>query len=442
LKGIKAAAALALMGVCLARGAAADTRSVDYLYVEANEGDSSGGHVALRIGADTFHFQQEIGSLIRMRRDAADVFHFRYAMLGNRAIHASRIAVSDETYALLRDGFTRRLLVQTAQYRHGAVLQDDVELFELWRERLNADPTSGVPVRAAGYFLPDGFPGAAPVPGRSPVLVALAASVAQAHGDTFVAERIASLRTALAAWQPAAARGPAPALALDAYPAYAPTASTDYRERIEALTALEVLAAARRCAPGAAGWTPRRWPRMSARRWRASRAISPPIWSASRPRGAPTSAIRCCSAWRGWRPSRRRCAAVDWWCSMPLRAMPPSPRCPTARSAPPTSGPSPPRCGPRPSRPVASSSRARASTRPTTRSWRRRPTAGSRWRKPARAAPPCAASAARCCRRGRRGAPSWWRRRSPRPRRAPSWWPRAPRWPTTARVSPSSTATI
>jgi hypothetical protein len=244
LKSGKAAAALSLLAACLARSASADTRHVDYLYVEANEGDSSGGHVALRVGADAFHFQQDIGNLIRMRRDDAEVFHFRYAMLGNRAIHASRIAVSDESYALLRDGFTRRLLVQTAQYGRADVLQDDVDLFALWSQRLHAEPAVSIAVRAAGYFLPDGFPGEAPDAERSPALGAVAAAIAQAHGNTFIADRAASVRAALAAWQPAAVRVPAPALTLDAYPYYPPTASTDYRERIEALTALEVLAAA------------------------------------------------------------------------------------------------------------------------------------------------------------------------------------------------------
>ena len=234
--------ALLLLSTSIA--AAAEARYVDYLYVEANEGDSSGGHVALRIGADAFHFQQEVGSLIRMRRDDADVFHFRYAMLGNRAIHESRIAVSDETYDLLRDGFTRRLLVQTAQYGRADVLQDDVDLLALWTQRVNADASVGIPVRAAGYFLPDGFPTVAPNPDRSPALLALAAAIAQSRSTTFIADRAASVRAALAAWRPAAVRAPAPPLTLDAYPYYASTASTDYRERIEALTALEVLAAA------------------------------------------------------------------------------------------------------------------------------------------------------------------------------------------------------
>ena len=59
---------------------------IDYLYVEANEGDSSGGHVALRFGDKTFHFQHETPGILRIRRIASTAFSHAYAMLGNRAI--------------------------------------------------------------------------------------------------------------------------------------------------------------------------------------------------------------------------------------------------------------------------------------------------------------------------------------------------------------------
>lgn len=232
----------ALLGVPAA--AAADTRYIDYLYIEANEGDSSGGHVALQFGADTFHFQQEYGGLIRMRRDDAETFHFRYAMVGNRPIHETRIAVSPQTYAMLRDAFSARLLVQTAQFGRLEALQDDVDLFELWQRRAAGDRSVAVPVRGAGYFASDDGAVTAAPPMRSPALAALGAQVAAARGAAFVAARAAALRARLAAWQPRAVRDPAPALAPDAYPRFAAVAADDYREQLEGLTALEVLAAA------------------------------------------------------------------------------------------------------------------------------------------------------------------------------------------------------
>jgi hypothetical protein len=147
---------IAIAGLCslaTLSAAAAEPRDVDYLYIEANEGDSSGGHVALRLGPDTFHFQQESGGLIRMRRDDAEIFAFRYAMLGNRPIHETRIAATDDTFDLLLDTFTRRLLVQAAQFDRLEALQADVELLELWQRRaMTADAALVMPVRAAGLF--------------------------------------------------------------------------------------------------------------------------------------------------------------------------------------------------------------------------------------------------------------------------------------------------
>jgi hypothetical protein len=43
-------------------------RFIDYVYVEANEGDSSGGHTAIRFDRETFHFQHEEPGIIRVRR--------------------------------------------------------------------------------------------------------------------------------------------------------------------------------------------------------------------------------------------------------------------------------------------------------------------------------------------------------------------------------------
>ena len=179
-----------------------------------------------------------------MRRDDAQLFDFRYAMLGNRPIHETRIAVSDETYALLRDVFTRRLLVQAAQYERLTALQGDVDLFELWGRRAPAADGAALAVRGAGYFLADGFPVATAAADQSPALAALRAQIAAAHGDAFIVQRAIRLRAGLAIWQPHAVRAPAPALAPDRYPHFAPTASTEYREQLEGLTALEVVLAA------------------------------------------------------------------------------------------------------------------------------------------------------------------------------------------------------
>ena len=96
------------LGVMLLAGlghpAAAETGpGVEYLYVESNEGGSSGGHVALRVGDDVFHFEHRSPGILVLGRDDFDHFRYRYSVLENRTIHVSRLAVSGATvrYATL-----------------------------------------------------------------------------------------------------------------------------------------------------------------------------------------------------------------------------------------------------------------------------------------------------------------------------------------------------
>ncbi len=115
-----------------ARGSApAGEAFVDYLYVHASEGGSSGGHAAIRFGDETFHFQHDDG-LLRARREDSQRFQYAYRTLQNRTIELTRVRVSLETRTLLRDTFARRQLVQEAQLGLLAALRLDVRLLEAW----------------------------------------------------------------------------------------------------------------------------------------------------------------------------------------------------------------------------------------------------------------------------------------------------------------------
>jgi hypothetical protein len=129
--------------------------SFDYLYIVANEGGSSGGHVAIRFGRDVYHFQAQDG-LLTLRREKAEDFLFHYALLGNRTVQSTRVAVSSETFKALRDRFRRRHRAQEAQIAVGRSLQLDRELVEwLAASKGAVDPTARSPllaVRGLGYF--------------------------------------------------------------------------------------------------------------------------------------------------------------------------------------------------------------------------------------------------------------------------------------------------
>lgn len=237
-------------------GYAAAPRAVDYLYVEANEGGSSGGHVAFRFGEWTFHFQQHASGLIRLRRDDSAIFQHVYAMLGNRTIRESRIAVSDETYDLLRAAFMRRHVVETAHFETLDDLRRDVALFEdlvlhLGSHEIKpptAHPEEAQPwgpsrrVPALGYFLPDAA--APPSAGESPALRLLRERLAAAYGTAFLNTRIAEVRRDLRETPVHAASPAVSAIAADEYPAFTPSDVAQWEDRTIGLFGLQILRAA------------------------------------------------------------------------------------------------------------------------------------------------------------------------------------------------------
>ena len=231
-------------------------RFIDYLYVEANEGDSSGGHVAMRFANQAFHFQHENPGILRIRRHDSAAFNHAYTMLGNRAIRESRIAVSDETYELLRTAFVRVLLVQDAQLEIREALRQEVSLFEmLLRHRryqeLGLDDAS-LPIKGLGFFLPDGPPSPevtrsseagehGSVGASSRALLSLQNRIHAIHGERFVEERIALAKTMLQQMDLRASTPPVTSLSPDVYPTADSSAATRYVQTHHALFALEVL---------------------------------------------------------------------------------------------------------------------------------------------------------------------------------------------------------
>ena len=103
--------------------------SFEYLYIEASEGNSSGGHSAIEFNDEVYHFQHHDSGLIRLLRQDKQEFHFQYRFLQNRRIHSSHIDVSDETFTRLRDYFKLQFLAQSQQFN--LVIQLDKDRFLL-----------------------------------------------------------------------------------------------------------------------------------------------------------------------------------------------------------------------------------------------------------------------------------------------------------------------
>jgi hypothetical protein len=97
--------------------ASASAVSFEYLYIEASEGNSSGGHSAIQFGDEVYHYQHHDSGLIRLLRQDKQEFHFLYRFLQNRRIHLSHVEVSEETFNRLRVHFKLQFLAQDQQFK-------------------------------------------------------------------------------------------------------------------------------------------------------------------------------------------------------------------------------------------------------------------------------------------------------------------------------------
>ncbi len=230
-------AALAALLAVLAVPAWASDRFIDYLYVDANEGGSSGGHAGLRVGDDVFHFEYRRPGILVLRRETFDEFRREYTGLENRTIEASRIPVSEETFRLVRERFRRRHLVQRWQLEVFDTLRADRRILE---EMLQG----GVELDGAGLFFGEGA-------AADPALLGLRRRVVDTYGASFLAERAEALRRRLATLDPQGAPARTLEVSLDEPPAPAYGFPRRYRDTLTALAALEVLATARPLRPEA-----------------------------------------------------------------------------------------------------------------------------------------------------------------------------------------------
>jgi hypothetical protein len=226
-------ATVALVVLLVAHGAGASSSGfVDYLYIEANEGGSSGGHSAIRFGDEIYHFQHESPGVLRLRRDDWEHFRYAYGVLENRTMHVSHVAVSDTTYERLRREFNERYLVERKLFDHRDTLRDD----RLLLERLVQRPRGAIGLRAAGFFLPDDD-GSAP----SPTALALRARVEQDVGRDGIRARIDAVRAELARLSPAHLPAPIADVPDGGYPDFPYSFASRYRDLLSARAALEVL---------------------------------------------------------------------------------------------------------------------------------------------------------------------------------------------------------
>ena len=124
--------------------------SLSIIYIQANTGDSSGGHAALRRGQTVFHFQHSERGLLELKRENFQKFRFFYNDLGNRNMYESALGLSTDASDAVWKHFIKLLTRQGDSLARLNDLQNSLRLLE----SIDSNARS-LPVKGAGFFQND-----------------------------------------------------------------------------------------------------------------------------------------------------------------------------------------------------------------------------------------------------------------------------------------------
>jgi hypothetical protein len=194
-----------VLGLLLFAGTA-NAKVFQFLYIEASEGNASGGHVAVQLGEDVYHYQYE-NALIRMFKHNAEAFRVDYQLLQNRTIHVADIEVSDAAYDQINSYFKVRFLSQKQHLKQLRALQYDQFLLQalllskVGKLAIASDtPDTSPQLHGAGLFYNDADLGAKKMaggcntaPASAKIMAEVEQQVGQHYGKNFLPEKINAL---------------------------------------------------------------------------------------------------------------------------------------------------------------------------------------------------------------------------------------------------------
>ena len=233
---------------------AALAASFEYLYLEASEGNSSGGHSAIQFGDEIYHYQHHDSGLIRLLRQDKQEFHFLYRFLQNRRIHLSHIEVSEETFNRLSKYFKWQFLAQDQQFKQ---LNDLHKECLLLRRLLYKQPDIGTDFSAllrlngVGLFYAehdldsrkDEYPNniKAATPQSSPFIGLLRKKIEAQYGQDYLSKRREQITVHIKALTPSHWPAASPILSKDNFPPLINSFADSYTDYLTGLAAIKVL---------------------------------------------------------------------------------------------------------------------------------------------------------------------------------------------------------
>ncbi|MGJ4788856.1 hypothetical protein [Leptospira koniambonensis] len=115
--------------------------------MNANIGQSSGGHSALRFDDTVIHFQYYPDEIFRVVRESYERFSYSYNTYSNRTSKIARVAISEKDLDKIRTGFEKLALIQFKHIKNLESIRADVQFL---KEIIS--PGKNIHIRTFGYF--------------------------------------------------------------------------------------------------------------------------------------------------------------------------------------------------------------------------------------------------------------------------------------------------
>lgn len=167
--------------------------TLEYLYINASEGNASGGHTALRFDQETFHFQHYPGSIIRLVKDPNIDFDYQYRYLENRTFYQATIDLPEKQFHNLYQKFNLQFLLQKQQ---NLILKEINLNITLLRQQFQSPL---IRIKGAGLF-DQARSNNTQTENRT--IFQLQQAINQAYGDNFLENEIQKLQLYIAFLQP------------------------------------------------------------------------------------------------------------------------------------------------------------------------------------------------------------------------------------------------
>ncbi len=232
---------------------AALAASFEYLYLEASEGNSSGGHSAIQFGDEIYHYQHHDSGLIRLLRQDKQEFHFLYRFLQNRRIHLSRVEVSEETFNRLGEYFKWQFLAQDQQFKQlNDLLKDCLLLRRLLYKQpdIGTDFSAVLRLNGVGLFYAehdldsqkDEYPKNIKVGSQSsPFIGLLRKKIEAQYGQDYLSKRREQITANIKTLTPNHWPAPTSILSKDNFPPVINSFADSYTDYLTGLAAIKVL---------------------------------------------------------------------------------------------------------------------------------------------------------------------------------------------------------